>query len=105
MQVSEAKDFLVQQTAEQAALDHVSLSDLEKRMMHFTEGPDAIEDAATLNAEFEAANDAGDYEDKISKLLHRAYSRLKAGKSDKIPVWDEAIKVLQAGDHYLLVMW
>jgi hypothetical protein len=105
MQITEAKDFLVQQTAEQAALDHVSLSNLEKRMMHFTEGPDATEDPLALNAEFEAANDAGDYEDKISKLLHRAHSRLKAVKSDKLPVWDEAIRVLQAGDHYLLVMW
>jgi len=37
MHVREAKDFLVQQTAEQAALENVPLSDLEKRMMYFTE--------------------------------------------------------------------
>ncbi len=34
MKVLEAKDFLVQQTAEQAALENVPLSDLEKRMMY-----------------------------------------------------------------------
>jgi len=37
MNVREAKDFLVHQTAEQAALDSIPLSDLERRMMYFTE--------------------------------------------------------------------
>jgi hypothetical protein len=39
MRVREAEDFLVAQTAEQAALEGVPLSDLEKRMMYFTEVP------------------------------------------------------------------
>jgi hypothetical protein len=30
----EAKDFLVRQTAEQAIIENVPLSDLEKRMMY-----------------------------------------------------------------------
>jgi hypothetical protein len=33
MKVREAKDFLVQQAVEQAALEHIPFSDLEKRMM------------------------------------------------------------------------
>jgi len=37
MNVREAKEFLVQQTVEQAALEHVPFSDLERRMMYFTE--------------------------------------------------------------------
>lgn len=48
-QVSKAKDFLVEQTTIQAGLDGVPLSDLEKRMMYFTEGPDATEDPTVLN--------------------------------------------------------
>lgn len=36
IEILEAKDFLVRQTAEQAALENVPLSDLEKRMMYFT---------------------------------------------------------------------
>ena len=36
MQVREAKDFLVQQTAQQAQMEGVALSELEKRMMYFT---------------------------------------------------------------------
>jgi len=37
MNNKQAKDFLVQQAAEQASLEAVPLSDLEKRMMYFTE--------------------------------------------------------------------
>jgi hypothetical protein len=48
-QVSKAKDFLVEQAAVQAALDGVTLTDLEKRMMYFSEGPDATEDPTELN--------------------------------------------------------
>jgi hypothetical protein len=41
MKVGDAKDFLVRQTAIQVAIDEVTLSDLEKRMMFFTESEDA----------------------------------------------------------------
>ncbi|MGB6898226.1 MAG: hypothetical protein WBE12_06535, partial [Candidatus Acidiferrum sp.] len=68
MHVREAKDFLVQQTAEQAALDNVSLSDLEKRMMYFTEGKNATEDPTALNEEFEAQYDTAKFEKKTSRL-------------------------------------
>ena len=54
MRVREAKDFLVQQTAEQAALDNVALSSLEKRMMYFTETGECPEDPIALNDAFEA---------------------------------------------------
>ena len=42
MRIREAKDFLAQQTAEQAALENVPLSDLEKRMMYFTETEECV---------------------------------------------------------------
>ena len=52
MTVQEAKDFLVEQATQQASLDVVSLSDLEKRMMYFTESADATEDPSnsTMNS-------------------------------------------------------
>jgi hypothetical protein len=75
MRIREAKDFLVQQTAEQAAIEGVPLSDLEKRMMYFTESGYVPEDPIALNDEFEAQYDSGEYEQKISKLLKHAYQR------------------------------
>jgi hypothetical protein len=52
MRVREAKDFLVQQTAEQAAFENVPLSSLEKRMMYFTETGECPEDPIALNNAF-----------------------------------------------------
>jgi hypothetical protein len=105
MNVKEAKDFLVEQAAAQAVLDGMPLSDLEKRMMYFTEGPDAVEDPVKLNEEFEAHFDSDEYEKKVSLLLAHAYERLKSGDSQAVAEWNAAINKLYEGDHYLLVLW
>jgi len=101
----EAKDFLVQQTDEQARLDGVSLSELEKRMMRFAEGEDAVENPIELNEEFEAQYNTGEYETKIARLLGRAYRRLKKENPETLLTWNAAIDELKKGDHYILVMW
>lgn len=105
MRVGEAKDFLVQQTAEQAQRDGVPLSELEKRMMYFTESEDAVENPIQLNEEFEAQYDTVEYETKIARLLGRAYKRLRKENADAAQTWDAAIKELKRGDHYILIMW
>jgi hypothetical protein len=69
MRVCEAKDFLVQQTAEQAVLENVPLSGLEKRMMYFTETGECPEGPIALNGAFEAEYDTTTYEKKISRLM------------------------------------
>ena len=104
MQVREAKDFLVQQTAEQAAIEGVPLSDLEKRMMYFTECGYVPEDPIALNEEFEAQYDTDEYEAKIAKLLRHAYKRARKENTETKRRFDSAIKSLRRGDHYLLVM-
>jgi len=106
MRIREAKDFLVQQAAKQALLEGAPLSDLEKRMMYFTEGAVASEDPIKLNEEFEAAEyDSDEYEAKISRLLHHAYYRLRKEKDAARKNWNLAIRRLRSGDHYVLVMW
>jgi hypothetical protein len=106
MKTKQAKDFLVQQTTEQAALENVPLSDLEKKMMYFTES-DASSCAKPieLNEEFEAQYDTAEYEAKISRLLHRAYNRLKEEDPKRACDWDQSIRTLRKGDHYILVFW
>jgi len=101
----EAKDFLVQQTAEQAALENVPLSDLEKGMMYFVENdPMSCSNPLELNSEFEAQYDTREYEAKIGGLLQRAHKRLKAEGTGKVRYWDDAIRTLCKGDHYLPVL-
>jgi hypothetical protein len=106
LNTKQAKDFLVGQTVEQAVLDGVSLADVEKRMMYFTESdPASCNNPIELNDEFEAEHETKEYETKISRLLHHAYSRLKEENPERARNWDQAIRTLRKGDHYLLVLW
>ena len=106
MNTEEAKDFLVEQTTEQAALEQATLSDIEKRMMYFTESdPASCDNPVELNDEFEAEYETAEYEIKISRLLHHAYKRLKNENPERKHDWDDAIRTLRKGDHYFLVLW
>ena len=99
MNTKEAKDFLAEQAAQQAALDRTPLSDLERRMMYFTESdPTSCGDPVSLNDEFEEKYDSAEYEAKMSRLLHRAYKRLKAENPEGKLEWDEAISTLDLHD-------
>jgi hypothetical protein len=104
MKIREAKNFLVQQTVEQAQQDNVPLSELEKRMMYFTEGKGALEDPALLNDEFEKQYDTANYEKKISLLMRHAYARIKKEDPQKAFLWNSALDTLRTGDHYILVL-
>ena len=106
MNTKDAKDFLADQAAQQAALDRIPFSDLEKRMMFFTESdPVSCSDPVGLNDEFEEKYDTAEYEAKMSALLHGAYKRLKAENPGGKLQWDEAISTLETGDHYVLLLW
>jgi hypothetical protein len=104
MRVREAKDFLVQQTTEQAAIEKVPLSDLETRMMYFTESGECLEDPIALNDAFEAEYDTDEYEAKIKKLLVNAHQRLKKEGSPALVEWEESLKALDQTDDYLLIL-
>jgi hypothetical protein len=106
MNTKDAKDFLADQAAQQAALDQIPFSDIEKRMMYFTESdPVSCSDPVGLNDEFEGKYDTAEYEAKMSRLLHRANKRLKAENPGGKLQWDESISTLEAGDHYVLLLW
>ncbi len=104
MTAQEAKDFLVAQVVQQATMEGAALSDVEKRMMYFTESEDAIEDPSALNEEFEAQYDTGEYERKISGLFRAAYKRLRKENPIGVEKWKEYVRFLKKGDHYILVL-
>jgi len=106
MKTKQAKNFLVQQAAEQAALENVPLSDLEKKMMYFTESdPSSCDNPVELNDEFEAQYETAEYEAKVSRLLRHAYNRLKEEDPERARDWDQSIRTLRNGDHYILLLW
>lgn len=105
MNTKQAKDFMADQAAQQAALERTPLSDLERRMMYFTESdPASCNDPISLNEQFEQKCDTAEYEEKMSRLLSHAYNRLKDENVGGTVQWDEAISTLEHGDHYILAL-
>jgi hypothetical protein len=103
---TQAKDFLADQVAEQAALDNTPRSDIERRMMYFTESdPKSCPDPLGLNDEFQGQHDTAEYETKMSALLRHAHQRLKANDPEAKHTWDQAVRELRKGDHHFLVLW
>jgi len=106
MKSKQAKDFLVQQVADQASRENIPLSDIEKEMVYFTESdPTSCPNPIELNGRFESEYDTVEFESKMSRLLHHAYDRLKVEDPQGKRNWDEAIRTLRKGDHYFLVLW
>ncbi|MGB2634345.1 MAG: hypothetical protein WAM58_10450 [Candidatus Acidiferrum sp.] len=70
----EAKDFLVHQAVEQAGLEGVPFSDLERRMMYFTESGEMPEDLFELYAAFDTEYESAEYENKVAKLMRHAHT-------------------------------
>jgi hypothetical protein len=99
-----AKDFLVSQIARQAALEHVPLSEVERKMLYYTESYESLPDIAAVAEQFDAEYDSAEYESKISRLIANAIDRLKRESPSERDTWDDAVKYLRKEDHYILVM-
>ena len=70
-----AKQFLIARVIEEAELQQGLLSDVEKKMLYFTEVHPSLPDIYEINAEFERNYDAAEYEDKVAALLRYARDR------------------------------
>jgi hypothetical protein len=100
----DAKEFLIAQIVEEAHREQVSLSEVERKMLYFTETGWAPPDIMATNDEFDRDYNQGKYEKKIAGLIHHA--RQHAGMQGKecSDAWAGAIRTLRKEDHYLLVM-
>jgi len=106
----EAKEFFVSRIVTEAVRENAPLSDLEKRTLYFTEtGSDAKQEYLDDVAEFEDQHDDREYEQKIARLLKKAYDYDSAhpeelGVEDAGQTYWSAYEVLRREDHYILIM-
>jgi hypothetical protein len=100
----EAKEFLVAQIASEAELEGFPLSDLERKMLYFSENGWTLPDMLELNAEFERTHDNEEYEQKIAGLVREIEKRNEIAGGVVQSKWDDAVVKLSEGDHYLLVL-
>jgi hypothetical protein len=97
-----AKQFLISRVIEEALSERVTLSDVEKKMLQYTELHPTLTDIHEANQEFERDYDFDEYEAKVIGLLQNARDGDRSTVQGQM--WDDAIGALKDEDHYLLVM-
>jgi ribosomal protein L11 methylase PrmA len=104
MEPTAAKQFLISSVIEEAGVEQVSLSEVEKKMLYFTEVHPSLPDIYEVNAEFERDYDNDEYEAKIAGLLKNARDRDRRSSASREQDWKDALDALKHEDHYILVM-
>jgi len=100
----EAKEFLISKIVEQAQCDGVSLSDLERKMLYFSETGWTLPSIGSISEEFDRVCDQDEYEEKIVALIKGAYKEILRDPGNGYEKWWSAIRLLRKQDHYILVM-
>jgi hypothetical protein len=99
----EALDFVASQIAEQAQRDGVSLSEVERKMLYFSETAWTLPEILDVSEEFDRDYDQNVYEKKISQLIKKAVNNARKQR-DEFEGWTEAIRRLSREDRFLLAM-
>lgn len=102
--VKEAKDFLADRIAAEAARENVALSETERKMLYWSETGWTLPDMKSVGAEFDRDYDQKDYERKIGGLIANiVVERHHHNEAEEVK-WDAAVHKLSEGDHYLTVL-
>jgi hypothetical protein len=96
-----AKLFLIDRILEEAKSEGTSLTEIEIRMLTFSEATSGLKDLEAADI-FERDYDDEEYEAKIASLIRRAYEHDK--QSGRQEAWDDALVRVAGRDLYLNVM-
>ena len=100
----EAKEFLISKIVAEAESENVPLSEVERKMLYFTESGWTLPDMIKVNKNFDREYDQDEYEHKIANLVTKADKRIGKDVDDDYDKWWAAIRFLEREDHYILVM-
>ncbi len=100
----QAKEFLVSKIVDQAQREGLPLSEVERKMLYFSETGWTLPDMEEVNATFEHNCDQEEYEKKIAAVVRRFRQRAQSESPEELEAWTEAVRILSEEDHYLLVL-
>lgn len=100
----EAKEFLVSGIVEEAQRESVPLSEVERKMLYFTETGWTLPGMIDVSNEFDSDYDQSDYEKKIASLIKNKMKWDRKENSQYVDSWMNAVRKLSKEDHYILVM-
>jgi hypothetical protein len=100
----DAKEFLVSRIVDESEREGVPLSEIERKMLYFSETGWSLPDMLEVNAEFDRDYDSGEYEQKIAGLIRNLRAGMRERNTRESEDWEVAVRVLSQEDHYLLVL-
>jgi hypothetical protein len=100
----DAKAYLIQQILAEADREGIHLSEIEQKMLEYSETENTPPGLDEVNAEFDRDYDQSEYEARIASLVRNLLARLRAEDSPEPDRWSQAVQTLGNQDHYLLVM-
>jgi hypothetical protein len=98
--VRDAKEYLVSRIVAEADREGVALSDIERKMLYFSETGWTLPDMQEVSEDFDRDSDQEDYEAKIAGIIRNA----QPTDGIDLEMWDEAVYALAREDHYLSVL-
>jgi hypothetical protein len=99
-----AKEFLVSRIIAESQREGVPLSEVEGKMLYFSESGWTLPDIAEVNDAFDRDYDQAKYEEKIGTLIHTFCAEARKNNRDEFDAWQEAVRTIRGEDHYLLVL-
>jgi hypothetical protein len=100
----EALDFIASRITEEAQRDGVSLSEVERKMLYFSESAWTLPEIWEVSDEFDREYEPHAYEKKISHLIKKFAARARKESREEFDAWTAALRHLGKQDRYLLVM-
>jgi hypothetical protein len=100
----ESKEYLVGRIVEEARRVDIPLSEIETKMMYFSEKAWTLPDIWEMNEAFDREYDQAEYEEKIAGLIRSLRGEARKRDTKELAEWEAAVRVLRREDHYLLVM-
>jgi hypothetical protein len=88
----------------EAQRQKVPLSEVERKMLYFSEIAWTLPDIAEVNDAFDSQCDRTNYEQKITNLVRKFCADARADNREEFDVWREAVRTLRREDHYILAL-
>jgi len=83
----DALDFVVARIALEAQRDGAPLSEIERKMLYFSETAWTLPDDVDVNDEFDRKYDQQEYEKKIAQLISKAVKRVRKQQPEEFEAW------------------
>jgi hypothetical protein len=102
--IREAKEYLAGIIANEAERGGAPLTEVERKMLFFTETGWTLPDMKEISSEFDRDYDQDEYERKIAAIIARIEAGWAGERQEEQTTWALALGKLSAGDHYLTVL-